>query len=409
MRLKRNLDRMLRQIRDASFTVQYWDGEQISYGDGDPEFTIRLTDPQAVNRMLRNVLVHLPEAYVAGQLEFDGDLQHLLRLCYRVDQRLLRVNPLRKALLYLNPIIQRNSLSGARTNVSYHYDLGNDFFKAWLDNDMNYSCAYFEHADDDLETAQRQKLRHLCTKLRLEPGQRLLDIGSGWGALAMHAAKEYGVRVLGIILSEEQRSLCQPKIRQRGLEDRVEVRLQDYRQLENETFDRVVSVGMIEHVGQSYLRSYMETVAQCLRPKGIGVFQTMGQTQHRQVTPWITKYIFPGMYLPTIAELSSEMARAGLRVSDIENLRPHYALTLDAWIERFEKMADTFKCMFDERFVRMWRMYLHSASAAFKHGELNLWQITFTNGFNDELPLTRRYMYREPCLEHETLPRKYQL
>lgn len=393
MSVKRDVERMLRGVRGIGFNVRYWDGEQIAYGDAEPAFTLSFPDLATLKWILGDVVVRLPEAYVSGQVRLAGGLQHLLHLGYRVDERVLRLGPWRKAALALTALVRRNSLTGARANVSHHYDLSNEFFSEWLDDDMSYSCAYFESATDDLAAAQRQKLRHICAKLRLEPAQRLLDIGCGWGALAMHAASQHGVRVVGITLSEQQRALAERRVRQRGLEALVEVRLRDYRELGTETFDRIVSVGMIEHVGRSYLRAYMQSVARGLRPGGIAVLHTMGKTQKAAVTPWITKRIFPGMYLPTLAELSGEMADAGLRVSDVENLRPHYALTIDAWIERFERKVDAIAGMFDERFVRMWRMYLHTASAAFKLGELNVWQVTCSRGFSDEIPLTRRSLY----------------
>ena len=393
MSLKSDLDRILQQLRGASFTLQYWDGDLVSYGDTEPEFLVRLTHPAVVRQMLGNLLVGLPEAYVSGQLEIEGDLQRLLRLCYRLDPRVLAGNRLNQARLAWSALWQRNSLPRARANVAHHYDLGNEFFSLWLDESMTYSCAYFEQAGDDLETAQRQKLQHLCAKLRLPPGGRLLDIGCGWGALAIHAARQHGAEVVGITLSEEQRALAQTRVQAGGLAGRVDIRLQDYRHLGSETFDRVVSVGMLEHVGRAFLRPYLRAVAQALRPGGTGVLQWISHTHPGPVTPWITKYIFPGMYLPTLDEIASEAARAGLRIVDAENLRPHYALTLDAWIERFEKKADTVKRMFDERFVRMWRMYLNSACAAFRFGQLNLWQMTFTHGFSDEVPLTRRSLY----------------
>ena len=404
MSLKRDLDRTLRRIRGAGFTIQYWDGERRSYGDGAPEFMLRLPDAATVRWMLSDLIVRLPETYVSGQLGVDGDLQHLLRLCYRVDDQVFDVSPWRKAALALASRTRRNSFSRARANVSHHYDLGNDFFAKWLDEDMNYSCAYFEHASEDLETAQHQKLRHVCGKLQLRPAQRLLDIGCGWGALAMHAASKYDVRVVGITLSEAQRALAQSRVEARGLRHRVDVRLQDYREVGTETFDRIVSIGMIEHVGESCLGTYMAQVARCLRPGGIAVLHTMGRMRKAPVTPWITKHIFPGMYLPTVAELSTEMANAGLHMSDVENLRPHYALTLDAWIDRFEKSSDSITRMFDERFVRMWRMYLHTASAAFKLGELNVWQITCSRGFSDEVPLTRRNLYAARHAEERDAP-----
>ena len=397
MNLKHSLDRAFRQIPDASFAIRYWDGETITYGEQKPEFLLRLTDPSTVRHVLVDPLVRLPEAYASGQVDVEGDVQRLLRLGYALDPRLLRVNPLRHAIRYLGAWRRRNSLHGARGNVSHHYDRGNEFFRLWLDKEMNYSCGYFESAGDDLETAQRQKLRHICKKLRLKPGQRLLDIGCGWGALAAHAVREFDVNAVGINLSKEQVAHCRSKLQRCGLDRRVEVRLQDYRELGPEQFDAVASVGMIEHVGKSYLPRYMAAVARSLRPGGTGVFQLISQTHEKAVTPWIGKYIFPGMYLPPLGELATEMARAGLRIIDVENLRPHYALTIDAWIERFERNRDAVRAMFDERFVRMWRLYLNAACAAYKYGELNLWQITFTHGFSEQVPLTRRYLYEEPA------------
>ena len=196
-------------------------------------------------------------------------------------------------------------------------------------------------------------------------------------------------------MSEEQRALAQAKTKSLGLDRQIEVRLQDYRQIEGELFDAVASVGMIEHVGRAYLPAYVAAVAHSLRQGGVGVFQLISHSYDGKVTPWISKRVFPGMYLPPLGELATEMARAGLRIADVENLRPHYALTLDAWIARFEKHVAAITTMFDERFVRMWRMYLNSASAAFKLGELNLWQITFTHGYSSNMPLTRNYIYDE--------------
>jgi cyclopropane-fatty-acyl-phospholipid synthase len=391
--LKENIDRILRTLDGANMTIEYWDGQRVSYGTGEPEFLLRIKEPSAVKKILANVLVGLPEAYVDGDVEVEGDLQRLLRLCYANDQTPFRFGALQKLLLAVETVRERNSITGARRNVSHHYDVGNEFYKLWLDERMVYSCAYFERPDYDLDTAQLQKLEHICTKLRLEEGQRLLDIGCGWGALIIHAAENHDVKAVGITLSEEQHELCKARIRQYELQGRVEARLQDYRHLGGETFDRIASVGMIEHVGQLYLRTYMRTAAKALRRGGVGLFQIISQTTQKAVSPWIARHIFPGMYLPTIGELSNEMALAGLRITDVENLRPHYAMTIDHWARRFEKNVETIRGMFDERFVRMWRMYLNSACAAFKYGDLNLWQITFTKGFTEDVPLTRRYMY----------------
>lgn len=395
MNAKARIHGLLKSVRGLNCIVEYWDGDRVSYGDGKLGFTLRIKDRAIVGKVLADLLVQLPESYVSGEIEIDGNLQDLLRLCYDVDPRSLDRSLLQRIALGFAAVLYKNSLVRAKKNVSHHYDLGNDFFRIWLDERMVYSCAYFKVADDDLDKAQRQKLQYLCTKLRLEPNHGLLDIGCGWGALALHAAESHGATVLGVTLSEEQHSACQNSIRQANLQDRVKVRLKDYRELGNETFDRVVSVGMMEHIGRSHLREYMEVVARCLRSGGRGVFQWISKNRQGNVTPWITKRIFPGMYLPTLGEVVSEMAAAGLHVVDAENLRPHYAMTLDAWIERFERSSERIGQMYDERFVRMWRMYLNAASIAFKCGSLNLWQVTFTQGLSDETPLTRQYMYRE--------------
>lgn len=390
---KSRADSFLKRIRGASFEAEYWDGERICYGIEKPKFTIRMKDPSIVQTVLANPIIALPEVYIAGSIDIDGDLQEVIRLCYDIDFSQLRLSVVQRLVLVFRAMGERNSLSGAKRNVSHHYDLGNEFFRIWLDKLMVYSCAYFENLHDDLDTAQRQKLHYILSKLQLEPGQQLLDIGCGWGALTRYAASSRGVNVLGITLSDEQRALCETCLKEAGLQDRVEIRLQDYRQLGGRIFDRVVSVGMMEHVGQSYISEYMETVAKSLRPGGRGVFQWISKNKPGEVTPWIRKRIFPGMYLPTLAEISSAMAAAGLHIVDVENLRTHYAMTLDAWSDRFERSTDAVRRMYDERFVRMWRMYLNVSSVAFKLGELDLWQVTFTKGVSNSTSLTRRYLY----------------
>jgi cyclopropane-fatty-acyl-phospholipid synthase len=393
MSFRTRIDSTLRRIDGAKFAIEYWDGEVVIYGGSEPEFTLSVRTAAVARRVLQNLLLHLPEAYVDGGIELRGDLQPLLELCYKNDGDLFRLSAWQRFGVSVWLWLQRNSRAGSRRNIAHHYNLGNDFFALWLDKGMVYSGAYFKNQDDDLDTAQHQKLRHLCTKLRLEPGQRLLDIGCGWGALALHAAHKHGVEMTGITLSEPQQHLSQAKVREFGLDHCVRVRLQDYRELGDEQFDRVVSVGMMEHVGRAFLPTYMAAVARSLRPGGTGVFQTMGRTTQGDVTPWITKYIFPGMYLPTLGEISDHMSASDLHIVDVENLRDHYALTLARWIERFESNVEAISCQFDERFVRMWRTYLNIACAGFRFGDLNLWQVTFTRGPVADVPLTRQFLY----------------
>jgi len=394
MNFKTAVDRTLRRIGGAGFTIEYWDGERVDYGNGAPRFILQVKSAWVARGILQNPLVRLPEAYVDGDIELNGNLLDLLEVCYQSDEAFLRFSAWQRSLARLWSWRRRNSAAGARRNVSHHYDLGNEFFAIWLDRQMLYSGAYFKHADDDLDIAQEQKLRHICAKLRLAPGKSLLDVGCGWGALALHAARYHRIQVTGITLSEAQQTLCNQKAHELALDNQWRVRLQDYRELAGERFDRVVSVGMAEHVGRVFLPAYAAALARCLRPGGLGVVQTMGKTTRGEVTPWITKYIFPGMYLPTLAEISDHMAAAGLHITDIENLRQHYVLTLENWIERFESNLDEIAKLFDERFVRMWRAYLNIACAGFKFGDLNLWQISFSRGREANAPLTRDYLYR---------------
>lgn len=391
---KTAVDRALRQIGGAGFTVEYWDGERVDYGSGKPRFMLLVKTASVARGILRNPLLRLPEAYVDGDIELQGNLLDLLEFCYQSDEAFLNFSAWQRGAARLWSWRRRNSAAGARRNVSHHYDLGNEFFAIWLDRQMVYSGAYFKNADDDLDIAQEQKLRHLCAKLRLAPGQSLLDIGCGWGALALHAARYHGVEVTGITLSEAQQTLCNHKAYELALDNALRIRLQDYRELTGERFDRVVSVGMAEHVGRAFLPAYTAALARCLRPGGLGVVQTMGKTTRSEVTPWITRYIFPGMYLPTLAEILGQMAAAGLYITDVESLRQHYVLTLENWIERFESNLDQIANLSDGRFVRMWRAYLNIACAGFKFGDLNLWQISFSLGREANAPLTRDYLYQ---------------
>src|SRR5438067_10481246 len=236
MNVKQDVDRLLRDVRGIGFNIRYWDGDCVAYGDAETRFTLAFPDLPTLKWILGNALVRLPEAYVAGRVELEGRMQDLLRLAYQLEDRLLRLTVWHKAALGLTALVRRNSPSGARTNVAHHYDLSNAFFSLWLDGDMNYSCAYFENVHDGLEAAQRQKLRYICAKLRLRPAQRLLDIGCGWGALAMHAAAHHGVRAVGITLSEQQRALAQRRVSERDLQSVVNIRLRDYREMGSEAF-----------------------------------------------------------------------------------------------------------------------------------------------------------------------------
>src|SRR5260370_1826143 len=258
---------------------------------------------------------------------------------------------------------------------------------------MVYSCAYFRRPEDDIDTAQEQKLEHLCAKLRLSPNELLLDIGCGWGAMAIHAARVRGARVVGVTLSEEQLREAAARAAELGLGDRVEIRLQDYREVpEQEGFDKIVSVGMFEHVGREHILDYLRQTGRLLKPRGTGVLHTIGRMLEGPVNPWIHRYIFPGLYLPSFAELTEAMEKCDLNVIDLQDHRIHYAYTLDRCAAAFEKQVEQVRRMFDERFVRMWRMYLHSSAAHVAYGYFNLLQTTFTKSPVNDLPLTREHI-----------------
>jgi len=395
MKLKQLIHKIFSQARDTSFHAEYWDGEVIHYGPvAEPEFTVAFGSERRMRNLLDNVKLKIGEAYVAGELEVRGDLQRFVRLAHVLDVDAMALSLSEKLSVAVMVLRQRNSLGKSKQNIVRHYDISNDFYKLWLDDDLVYSCGYFRSSDDDLHRAQAQKMAHLCAKLRLSPGARVLDVGCGWGGLAMYAARYHAVEVTGITLSEQQHIEATRRVASRQLGAAVDIRIQDYRQLRPiRPFDRWVSVGMFEHVGKGFIDEYVRCITRQLRPGGLGVLHTMGRMAEGEMSPWLNKYIFPGLYLPSLAEIVDTLGRHGFNVIDVENLRMHYGLTLDRWVERFEGKAGAIRNMFDEAFVRMWRLYLHSCAAAFKYGYANLWQITFTNGLVNDLPLTRDFLY----------------
>ncbi len=394
------LDQTLRSyVRTGALEVTFPDGAQRRYGAaGVAPVRIALTDPRLPARLLRSPELALGEAYMAGTLTIEGDDLHGLFSLLLANRRAgrppaaLRLNLairwLRRSLDQFNPA------GRARRRVAHHYDLNSRLYELFLDADRQYSCAYFRRPSDSLETAQAQKKALIARKLQLSPGMEVLDIGCGWGGLALTLAQEYGVRVTGITLSTEQLAVARARAEAAGLANRVQFHLTDYRAVEGR-FDRVVSVGMFEHVGAQHYRAYFEGVARRLAPDGVALIHTIGRSGAPGTnSPWIERYIFPGGYVPALSEVAPRIEQAGLIACDVEVWRLHYAHTLRHWFDRFSAQAEAAARLYDARFVRMWRYYLAASEMTFRSGDQVVFQFQIAHR-QDAVPLTRDYLAAE--------------
>ena len=382
----------LHTFKDESFCVKFWDGDEVKVGENEPLFKIILKKPIPKKDILTSTTLAFGEAYMNGDLEVEGDFLLMLNTVLRYkDKFTTDFKGLPKIFSNLT------STKKQKEEVTYHYDIGNDFYKLWLDDTLSYSCAYFKNENESLGEAQLNKIHHLLKKLNLREGITLLDIGCGWGALLIEAAKLYKIKGLGITLSEEQFKAFKERIEKENLQNYLQVKLMDYRELEKSglLFDRVVSVGMLEHVGRSNYDLFMKCVSKVLKKEGVFVLHYISGLYESEGDAWIKKYIFPGGVIPTLREIISLSADYKFYTVDVESLRMHYYKTLIKWAENFEKNTDKVREMFDEKFVRMWRMYLYSCAACFYTGVIDLHQIVFTKGVNNSLPLTREYLYKE--------------
>ncbi|KGK91490.1 SAM-dependent methyltransferase [Desulfosporosinus sp. HMP52] len=369
--------------------VKFWDDELIKYGVGYPQFRINFNKPIPKLKMISDPHMAFGEGYMLKKFDVVGSVQKVIESIYKnQDSFLHQKNGYTKLFKVFTSNIKENI-----ENIQFHYDIGNDFFRLWLDETLTYSCAYFMSPEDSLLQAQRNKVTHILRKLNLTPGQTLLDIGCGWGELILTAAKIYRTKALGITLSSEQYTKTLNRVENEGLQDLVEVQLIDYKELEGRTFDRVVSVGMIEHVGKEHLNDYFSTVKSLLNEDGVSLLHCITAYKESPTNSWIKKYIFPGGYIPTIQELVALMAANSFYLIDVESLREHYTKTLEHWIQNFENSLPLIMKIKDETFIRMWRLYLNSSAASFHSGNLDLHQFLFTKGVNNTLPLTRKNIY----------------
>lgn len=392
----------------------FWDGHHFDFA-ASPKVTLIFHSNEPLRALLKGDIQRVGDAYVNGAISVDGSIEDVLAVGLSLAERLGRLGTFRTIARLAELVPRRRSAQTDAANVQYHYDVGDDFYRLWLDELMIYSCAYFKTGAEDLHTAQKQKLDHLCRKLMLMPGDRLLDVGCGWGGLLIWAATHYGTHGVGITLSERQYVRAKAEVAASGLADRIEIRLQDYRDLASDApYDKIISVGMYEHVGLENLSTYFTTIADRLASGGAflnhGIVATdpKGRPRGPAGGEFIDRYVFPGGAVPHLARVLVELSRAGLEFADAEDLRPHYALTLRHWSRRLEADRDAAIRIAGEKRVRIWRAFLAGMACAFDRGWLSIAQVlSFKPLANGEVrrPWTRAYQYAEALSDWDSIPR----
>jgi len=385
-------------IINGKLSVQFPSGEVVVFGKDNTEpIKLRVINEKALKSLCLNPVLALGETYMDEGMTIEGDdLKGLGKLVF-ANIGDLQHSPVPRFINFfmkcIRTINQFNNQIRARKNIQHHYDLTDELYELFLDKDRQYSCAYFTSQENSLEQAQIDKKNHIAKKLLIEPGMDILDIGSGWGGLGLTLAKDHGARVKGVTLSTEQHKISNRRAREEGLSDRVDFSLMDYRAVKNK-FDRIVSVGMFEHVGVPHYREYFSSIRSLLKEDGVALLHTIGRSSPPAGTnAWLSKYIFPGGYVPALSETMQAIEKEGLMVNDIEFLRLHYAETLAHWYMRFMSNIDRIRDIYDERFCRMWRYYLVMCEMSFRYGGLAVFQIQLSHK-NDIVPITRDYLYK---------------
>ena len=380
-------------LGNPKIRFRLWDNTELGQDDDSSAPLIWFRDRGALFKVMRNSEVRFGDLYSDGRIEIEGDLPGLLERVYQGIQTRGGQKPVRRWLDRVSRRIRRNTLSRSAENIHHHYDIGNDFYRLWLDAEyMQYTCAYYPDSAMSLEKAQVAKLHHVCRKLQLQPGDTVVEAGCGWGGLARFMAEQYGVKVRAYNISRKQVAYATERAQQSGLSGRVEYVLDDYRNISGQ-YDVFVSVGMLEHVGVEQYAELGQVIYKCLKNPGRGLIHSIGRNRPRPLNRWIEQRIFPGAYPPTLREAAGIFEPNGLSVLDVENLRLHYALTLRHWLQRYEDHQNQIRAMHDDRFVRAWRLYLAGSQAAFSVGELQLFQWVFTQSGNNAIPWSRSHQY----------------
>lgn len=387
----------LREKLPLPLRVELWDGERLDFSSEPARVTVRVPDRSALRYLRSPSLYSLGKAYVEGAIDITGRAADIISVGNALAEHLGKGG--NKLIDVLRRRVPHTRALDAEA-IRYHYDVSNDFYAAWLDPGMVYSCAYFENGDEDLATAQQKKIDHILRKIDLRPGQRLLDIGCGWGALVLRAAQQFGARCVGITLSENQALLARERVARAGLQGQVEIRMQDYRDVGG-TFERITSVGMFEHVGLQHLPDYFSRIRKLLADGGVVMNHGITTTNvDNSATAYgggdfIDQYVFPHGELAHLSTVVRTMQEGGLEVRDVENLRRHYARTCAAWTDHFEANAQRIRTLTDEKRFRIWHVYLAGCAYAFAHDRISLYQIVCGKAGQDpaQMPWSRRYMY----------------
>ena len=382
--------RIMEAAGNPPIHVELWNGEPVYTPTGNSYGKMVFKNRSVLLRTLKGPELAFGDAYSDGELELHGDLYEIVYRCFSAIQA-RGASAFKKSVLGQAPKSKINTPDGSKKHIHHHYDLGNEFYRLWLDEKMVYTCAYYPQEQATLEQAQIAKMDHVCRKVRLEPGQTVIEAGCGWGSLALHMAKNYGVKVRAFNISEEQIAFAQERAVKEQLSGQVEFIKDDYRNVSGK-FDAFVSIGMLEHVGLDHFDTLGEVIKRSLEPDGIGIIHSIGRNHVIPVNEWLEKRIFPGSYPPSIREMLP-IFEERFSILDLENIRLHYAKTLLEWLARFDRNIDTIRSMYDEPFVRAWRLYLAGCAASFMSASLQLFQVVFTHTANNKLSLTREHLY----------------
>lgn len=387
------LGRLVKAIGAPPIDFALWDGADVWSPPAGVESVGRVLfrDRRALLATIASPELGFGDTYSAGRIDIEGDLVEVLATAYRA---MAASGPTagKRSLFGRLPKPQVNTRDGSRKHIHHHYDLGNDFYRLWLDENMVYTCAYYPSREATLEEAQLEKMHHVCRKVRLAPGMRVVEAGCGWGSLALHMAEHYGVRVKAYNISHQQIAYARERARQKGLDGRVEFVEDDYRNISG-TYDAFVSVGMLEHVGKDNYRALGDVIRRSLKHGGLGIVHSVGRSNSAPPNAWLEQRIFPGSYPPSLREMMDIFEPHSLSILDVENLRIHYAETLMEWLRRFDRHVDAVTRMYDDAFVRAWRLYLAGCAAAFLASSIQLFQVVFAHPDDNRIPMTRSHVY----------------